>query len=255
MPTSSNSSRTAAAAIESSHCESSLCTTPPGNTYAPGAKSAPPGRRMSSSSHGFLPRTSSTVAEGRGVTGGRSRLSAPEGRIGMAMGPSLAALANYDAQSMDLGIGGKVALVTAGTKGIGLGIAHALAAEGARVAVAARTEVDVKRTAQSLGGLGVVADLLTEAGCRRAVSETEQVLGPVDILVNNLGVRAGSSWADTGPAEFESAFVGNLGVSARMTQLVLPGMVERGWGRGLLIASVYGPESGGAPAHNPATPP
>src|SRR5260370_107810 len=154
--------------------------------------------------------------------------------------------------TMDLGIGGKVALVTAGTKGIGLGIAHALAAEGARVAVAARTEVDVKRTARPLGGLGVVADLLTEAGGRRAVSETEQVLGPVDILINTLGVRAGSSWADTGPAEFESAFVGNLGVSARMTQLVLPGMVERGWGRIVVIASVYGRESGGAPAYNAA---
>src|SRR5712691_11447522 len=130
--------------------------------------------------------------------------------------------------SMDLGIGGKVALVTAGTKGIGLGIAHALAAEGARVAVAARTEVDVKRTAQALGGLGVVADLLTEAGCRRAVSETEHVFGPVDILISNLGV------------------------SARMTQLVLPGMVERGWGRVVVIASVYGRESGGAPAYNAA---
>src|SRR5258708_39756876 len=105
---------------------------------------------------------------------------------------------------MDLGIAGKVALVTAGTRGIGLGIAHALAAEGVRVAVAARTEVDVKRTAQSLSGLGVVADLLTEAGCRRAGRETEQMLGPVDILINNLGVRAGSSWARTRPPEFAS---------------------------------------------------
>jgi 3-oxoacyl-[acyl-carrier protein] reductase len=153
---------------------------------------------------------------------------------------------------MDLGIAGKVALVTAGTKGIGLGIAHALAAEGVKVAVAARTEADVARTAQSLGGLGVVADLLTDAGCRLAVSETQHVLGPVDILINNLGVRAGSSWADTGPAEFESAFAGNLGVSTRMTQLVLPGMVERGWGRVIVIASVYGREAGGAPAYNAA---
>src|SRR5260370_10915063 len=153
---------------------------------------------------------------------------------------------------VDLGIAGKVALVTAGTKGIGLGIAHARAAEGVRVAVAARTEVDVKRTAESLSGLGVVADLLTDAGCRLAVSETEQVLGPVDILINNLGVRAGSSWADSGPSEFENAIAGNLGVSVRMTQLVLPGMVERGWGRVVVIASVWGREAGGAPAYNAA---
>jgi 3-oxoacyl-[acyl-carrier protein] reductase len=153
---------------------------------------------------------------------------------------------------MDFGIAGKVALVTGGTKGIGLGIAHALADEGVRVAVAARTEVDVKHTAESLGGLGVVADLLTEAGCRRAVSETETMLGPVDILINNLGLRAGSSWADTGPSEFETAFSGNVGVSVRMTQLVLPGMISRGWGRVVVISSVWGRESGGAPAYNAA---
>lgn len=153
---------------------------------------------------------------------------------------------------MDLGIAGKVALVTAGTRGIGLGIAQALAAEKVSVAVAARTEADVKRTAMTLGGLGIVADLLTEAGCRRAVSETEHSLGPVDILINNLGVRAGSSWTDTGAAEFESAFAGNVGVSVRMTQLVIPGMLERGWGRVVVISSVWGRESGGAPAYNAA---
>ncbi len=157
----------------------------------------------------------------------------------------------YDS-GLDLGISGKVALVTAGTRGIGLGIAQALSAEGVRVAVAARTEADVKRTAASLGGLGVVSDLLTQAGCRRAVSETEQSLGPIDILINNLGVRAGSSWADTGPSEFEAAFAGNVGVSVRMTQLVLPGMLLRGWGRVVVISSVWGREAGGAPAYNAA---
>ena len=153
---------------------------------------------------------------------------------------------------MDLGIAGRVALVTAGTRGIGLGIATALAAEGVRVAVAARTEVDVKRTAAALGGLGIVADLLTEAGCRRAVGETEQSLGSLDILINNLGVRAGSSWSDTGPAEFEAAFAGNATVSVRMTQLALPGMLTRGWGRVVVIASLWGREAGGAPAYNAA---
>ena len=153
---------------------------------------------------------------------------------------------------MDLGIAGRVALVTAGTRGIGLGIANALAAEGVRVAVAARTEVDVKRTAAGLHGVGIVADLLTEEGCRLAVTETEESLGPVDILINNLGVRAGSSWSDTGPAEFETAFAGNVSASVRMSQLVLPGMLKRGWGRVVVISSIYGRESGGAPAYNAA---
>lgn len=153
---------------------------------------------------------------------------------------------------MDLGIAGRVALVTAATKGIGLAIAEALAREGARVSVVARTEADVRRVAQSIKGAGVAADLLTEEGCTRAVQETESALGPVEILVNNLGARAGTSWKDTGPRELQAAFEGNVVVSARMTQLVLPGMIERGWGRVVVITSVFGRESGGAPAYNAA---
>ena len=153
---------------------------------------------------------------------------------------------------MDLGIAGKVALVTASTRGIGLGIAQALASEGARVAIAARTEADVKRAAESLGGLGIAVDLMSEDGPRLAVEETVDGLGPIDILVNNLGLRAGTSWSDTGPHEFETAFAGNVAVSVRMTRLVLPGMLERGWGRVVAITSVWGRETGGAPAYNAA---
>jgi 3-oxoacyl-[acyl-carrier protein] reductase len=153
---------------------------------------------------------------------------------------------------VDLGIAGKVALVTAGTRGIGLGIAQALANEGVRVAVAARTESDVKRTAAALKGVGIVVDLMTKEGTRRTVKETEAALGPIDILVNNLGLRAGSSWSDTGTKEFEIAFDGNVAVSVRMTQLVLPGMLLRGWGRIIAVTSVWGRETGGAPAYNAA---
>lgn len=153
---------------------------------------------------------------------------------------------------VDLGIAARVALVTGGTRGIGLGIAKALAAEGARVAVAARTESEVRRVADSIGGHGVVADLLTVDGCRKAAGETARTLGPIEILINNLGGRAGSTWADTGPSEFESAFAGNVTVAVRLTQLVLPGMMERGWGRVVVISSLWGREAGGAPAYNAA---
>ncbi|HSS61667.1 MAG TPA: SDR family oxidoreductase [Candidatus Limnocylindrales bacterium] len=153
---------------------------------------------------------------------------------------------------MELGIAGRVALVTAATKGIGLGIAQALAEEGAQVSVVARTAADVQRVAESIHGFGVAADVTTEDGCRRAVEETEHNLGRVEILVNNFGARAGTSWRDTGPKEFESAFQGNLIVTARMTDLVLPWMLERGWGRVVVISSVWGREAGGAPAYNAA---
>jgi 3-oxoacyl-[acyl-carrier protein] reductase len=153
---------------------------------------------------------------------------------------------------VDFGIEGKVALVTGGTKGIGLGIAQALAREGAKVSVVARTEADVKRVAESIKGFGVAADAMTAEGTERAVRETEAALGPIDILINNLGARAGNDWNDTGPQEFAKAFDGNVGVSLRFTQRVLPGMVERGWGRVVVISSVWGRESGGAPAYNAA---
>jgi 3-oxoacyl-[acyl-carrier protein] reductase len=153
---------------------------------------------------------------------------------------------------VDFGIEGKVALVTGGTKGIGLGIAQALAREGARVAVVARTQADVQRVAGSIHGFGVAADLMTEEGCTRAVQHAQEQLGPIEILVNNLGVRSGTTWNDTGPKELMTAFEGNVVVAVRMSKLVLAGMVQRGWGRIVVITSVWGRESGGAPAYNAA---
>jgi 3-oxoacyl-[acyl-carrier protein] reductase len=151
---------------------------------------------------------------------------------------------------MDLGIAGRVALVTASTRGIGLAIARALAAEGARVAVNARTEADVERVAGDLGVVGVAADATTEEGCRRLLDGVRDRLGPISILVNNLGLRAGSSWADTGVEEVEAALRGNLLPAVRLSRLVLPEMERAGWGRIVVISSVFGRESGGAPAYN-----
>jgi 3-oxoacyl-[acyl-carrier protein] reductase len=74
----------------------------------------------------------------------------------------------------------------------------------------------------------------------------------VDVLVNNLGLRAGSSWADTGVPELEQAMAGNLYPAARLSLLALPGMRRAGWGRVVVVSSVFGREAGGAPAYNAA---
>ena len=149
---------------------------------------------------------------------------------------------------MDFGLGGVTALVSGATRGIGRAIAGALAAEGARVAVVARTEADVRRTAAALDGVPVVADLATEEGCQAALAAA----GDVQVLVNNLGLRAGSGWADTGVAQLEAAMAGNLYPAARLSLLALPAMRRAGWGRIVVVSSLFGREAGGAPAYNAA---
>lgn len=149
---------------------------------------------------------------------------------------------------MDLGLSGRKALVTGGTRGIGLAIARALAAEGAQVAVAARTPADVERVARELGAAGVAADLTTEEGCRAALDACAEP----EVLVNNLGLRAGSSWQDTGVEELEAAMAGNLFPAVRLSRLALPPMRRAGWGRIVVVSSLFGREAGGAPAYNAA---
>jgi 3-oxoacyl-[acyl-carrier protein] reductase len=149
---------------------------------------------------------------------------------------------------VDLGLRGRTALVTGATRGIGLAIARALAAEGARVAVVARTEADVRRVATELDGVPVVADLTTAEGCEAAIAATAGAA----VLVNNLGLRAGTSWADTGVSEVERAMAGNLYPALRLSLLALPVMRRAGWGRIVVVSSLFGREAGGAPAYNAA---
>src|ERR1700692_4954810 len=104
---------------------------------------------------------------------------------------------------MDLGLKGRIALVTGASGGIGLAIAEKLAGEGARVSVVARTPADVEGVAARLHGYGVSADLMAGEGRLMWFETPLERAGRIDILVNNFGARAGTSWQDTGIREVQ----------------------------------------------------
>ncbi|MEU6999090.1 SDR family oxidoreductase [Nonomuraea sp. NPDC046570] len=143
---------------------------------------------------------------------------------------------------MDLGIKGKVALVTGGSAGIGLAAAKSLAREGCSVCVSARTPerlADAVVELQEYGGVvhAVLADVEDPAAALRVVAETREVLGPVDILVANAGGPPAGKFVEVGLAEWDVAIQRNLLGTVRLMHAVLPDMRERGWGRIVTITS------------------
>jgi 3-oxoacyl-[acyl-carrier protein] reductase len=156
---------------------------------------------------------------------------------------------------MDLGIHGRVAIVTGGSRGLGRSAALSLAREGVRVAICARNPEDLHRTVQELRDLGaeamgVVADVTHPEGPEKVYRETLERYGQVDILVNNLGGRrGGQSLEDTTEQDFLDALMLNLFSAIRLTRLALPEMRRRRWGRIINIASIWGREYGGTIAY------
>ena len=135
---------------------------------------------------------------------------------------------------------GKAALVTGAASGIGLAIAQALAAEGARVTLA---DLDVERgqaEATELAGARFVAADLTQLGaCRQLVEGTVAASGSLDILVNNAGVQHVSSIPDFPEAKWRQMLELMLTAPFLLTQAALPGMYARGWGRIINLGSVH----------------
>jgi 3-oxoacyl-[acyl-carrier protein] reductase len=139
---------------------------------------------------------------------------------------------------MDLGLEGRVALVTGGSKGIGLGIAAALAAEGARVAVASRNREGVDEAAEQIGGRGFVFDSDDLDAIPGLLEGVESALGPIDIYIANTGGPPPNP-DPLGFARDQWEAAHRTLVLSPMTilQRLLPQMRERGWGRVVAVSS------------------
>ena len=152
---------------------------------------------------------------------------------------------------MDLGIEGKVALVTGGSRGLGRQAALALAGEGVNVAICGRTRETLDRAVEefrSLGvsSVGVVADVSDTSAAGPLHDRVVESLGAVDILVNNVGgSRSAADIADISLEDFKAAFDINLFGGFQLMKLVIPHMRAQRWGRIINIASIWGREYGG----------
>ncbi|UCR89039.1 SDR family oxidoreductase [Mycetocola spongiae] len=139
---------------------------------------------------------------------------------------------------MDLGIAGKTALILASSSGLGLAVAEALAAEGARVIITGRRADLVRRIAARLpGAVGLTADITGPGGAQKLLEDVARAAGDVDILVlNGPGPRAGTA-ASLGSEDVAGAIETLLIPQQRIVAALLPGMRERGWGRIVGIGS------------------
>lgn len=158
-------------------------------------------------------------------------------------------------RAMDLELNDKVGIVTGSSRGLGLASARALAAEGARVVLCARGADALAAAAASLGGdtgrvATVVADVSTADGTARVVDAAIETFGRIDILVNNVGKAGGTDIVGTTDEEWQSAIDQTLLPAVRMSRLVVPHMRKQGGGVILMIASIWGRESGGRLTYN-----
>jgi 3-oxoacyl-[acyl-carrier protein] reductase len=141
-------------------------------------------------------------------------------------------------------IAGKVALVTGGDRGIGRGIAIALAQAGVDVAinyhVNAESANGVRTEIEKLGrqSMSIQADITDTNQIGAMVQKVQSELGPIEILVNNAGINNPQPWDQIDENHWDKVLDTNLKAAFFVTKAVLPGMLDKGWGRIIFISSV-----------------
>jgi 3-oxoacyl-[acyl-carrier protein] reductase len=143
---------------------------------------------------------------------------------------------------MDFGLKGKTALVLGGSKGLGRGVANALAGEGVAVAMLARGKEALDQavaeiTASGGQAIGIPADTAEWSTIENAANRARAELGPIDILLNNSGGPPPTRVIGVAPELWEAHFRSMVLVFFRLTEMLLPDMRQRGWGRILNVAS------------------
>jgi 3-oxoacyl-[acyl-carrier protein] reductase len=144
---------------------------------------------------------------------------------------------------MDLGLRGKVALITASSKGIGFGVARVFAEEGARVIISSRNRENVEKAVSTLrelsGGeiLGFTADLRSREEVENLVRRALDAFGEIDILVYNTGPPKLGTFMELSFEDWEDAVRILLLSAVWLTKLVVPNMIEKRWGRLIYITS------------------
>jgi 3-hydroxybutyrate dehydrogenase len=137
-------------------------------------------------------------------------------------------------------LAGRTALVTGGGRGIGAAVARRLGAAGARLVVWGRTGAEVAEVAREVGGTPVTCDLADRTATDAALASVGEEVGAVDILVNNAGLALSAPLARTPDADWDRLLEVNVTAAFRLCRALVPGMVERGWGRVVNLASNAG---------------
>ncbi|HEY0361529.1 MAG TPA: SDR family oxidoreductase, partial [Solirubrobacteraceae bacterium] len=145
---------------------------------------------------------------------------------------------------MDLGLDGKVCVVTGASRGIGLEIGRSLCAEGAQVLFVGRDAEALVQAADGCGGDYLAGDITDPEVAERIVATCAEQMGGIDVLVNNAGTSSHVPLADLPDDEWYAQFELNVMASMRLMRAAAPRMAQRGWGRIVNVASSSGKRPG-----------